>query len=82
MQIFLEGCQAGLVCVGAVCAAAPSSGPCAAHGVCAAGVAFCSSQGTCEPLKPDGAACSAAPECLNGDCQDGRCRPLVLSCHE
>jgi hypothetical protein len=82
VQTYLSGCLYGLTCVSGRCVLPPSSGPCAADGSCRADQAYCSSNGECVALLPDGAACQIPPECASGNCTGDKCAPAQIYCHE
>ena len=73
-------CQKGAYCAGqdGVCTAQHDSGPCVSSLACSDG-SYCSpfdsfNDGECLKKKPDGYACRASEECLNGIC-NGTCGP-------
>lgn len=55
-----------------VCMAFPGLNEPCPDGYCGPG-AFCNSVPTCEPLHPDGIACTNYWECLSGACNGGKC---------
>ncbi|PTL75263.1 Dickkopf N-terminal cysteine-rich domain-containing protein [Vitiosangium sp. GDMCC 1.1324] len=79
---FSDGCLTGLSCVNGVCTLPPVSGECPASGTCRPGVAYCADDNTCQPLRPNGAACDIPPQCASRNCADGTCTPAVNYCHE
>jgi hypothetical protein len=71
--IDFESCVTGAFCNQGTCAALPSAGqPCAQGYLCADDV-YCSTAGSCEPRKPEGASCLDSTECVTDRCRDGLC---------
>lgn len=79
---YLTGCLSGLNCVNGACVLPAVSGPCASFSDCRPGVAYCADDGTCQPLRDNGAACDIPPQCKSRNCADGVCAPSENFCHE
>ncbi|WP_146647146.1 hypothetical protein [Labilithrix luteola] len=63
-----SGCQWPLQCVEGKCQEPPASGPCL-NGVCQEDVAYCDqTTRTCQPLRADGAPCTAPAQCSHHWC--------------
>jgi hypothetical protein len=79
-QVLASGCQTGLICPEGTCVLPPAEGPCALHGTCQSGVAYCDSNQTCTTLKPRGDACQFDIECQGGLCLGSACQDMINAC--
>jgi hypothetical protein len=84
------GCAAGQCCAGGACVAGDTSQQCGGNGAPCRACGTCERcvNGTCQPLKANGSACSQTSECCSGICQGrscvatlaGTCPPGADSC--